>query len=76
MMIIKVNRSELQTNNDIWNAVLSAYGEYDFPTDDEKINDFFILFNYFCELESGGHESLFNWFSKHIAGNGYSNVLK
>ena len=76
MMKIKVNRCELQTNNDIWNAVLSAYGEYDFPTDDEKINDFFILINYFCELESGGHESLFNWFSKHIAEMGIQTYLK
>ena len=65
-MKLKVNRSELQTNDDIWNAVLSAYGEYVFPTEDEEINDFIILFNYFCELESGGHESLFNWFSEQI----------
>ena len=65
-MKIKVKHSELQTNNDIWNAVLTAYGEYDFPTDDEEMNDFFILFNYYCEMESGGHESLFNWFSKDI----------
>ncbi|GGA24256.1 DMP19 family protein [Psychrobacillus lasiicapitis] len=65
-MKIKVNRSKLQTNVDIWNVVLSAYGEYVFPTEDEIMNDFFILFNYYCELESGGHESLFNWFSKHI----------
>ncbi|MEK3981736.1 hypothetical protein MKY37_22275 [Psychrobacillus sp. FSL K6-2836] len=65
-MKIKLKRSELQTNNDIWNAVLAAYGQYDFPTEDEKMNDFFILFNYYCELESGGHESLFNWFSEHI----------
>ena len=65
-MKIKVKHSELQTDNDIWNAVLTAYGEYDFPTDDEEMNDFFILFNYYCEMESGGHESLFNWFSKDI----------
>ena len=75
MMKIKVNRSELQTNNDIWNAVLSAYGEYVFPTDDEKNNDFFILFNYFCELESGGHESLINWFSEPIEEMGIQTYL-
>ena len=66
MIKMKVKRSELQTNNDIWNAVLSVYGEYDFPTNDKKMNDFFILFNYYCEMESGGHECLFNWFSKDI----------
>lgn len=52
----------MQTNDDIWKAVLLAYGEYIFMTDDEKRNDFLILFNYFCELESGGHD----WFSEHI----------
>jgi len=66
MIKMKVKRSELQTNNDIWNAVLSVYGEYDFPTNDKKMDDFFILFNYYCEMESGGHECLFNWFSKDI----------
>lgn len=66
MVKIKMKRSELQTDNDIWNAVLSAYGEYDFPTNDEKMDEFFILFNYYCEMESGGHECLFNWFSKDI----------
>lgn len=61
-----MKRSELQTDNDIWNAVLSVYGKYDFPTNDEKMDGFFILFNYYCEMESGGHECLFNWFSKDI----------
>lgn len=74
-MKIEVKRSELQTNNDIWNAVLSAYGEYDFPTNDEKMNDFFVLFNYYCESESGGHESLFNWFSKDIEEMGIQTYL-
>lgn len=40
LMKIKVKRSELQSNDDIWNAILSVYGEYDFPTKDEKLNDF------------------------------------
>ena len=66
MVKIKMKRSELKTDNDIWNVVLSAYGKYDFPTNDEKMDDFFILFNYYCEVESGGHECLFNWFSKDI----------
>lgn len=62
---MKVKQSELQTNDDIWNAVLSAaYEKYSFPTDNEKKNDIFILFSYFCEMESGGHEALLNWFSE------------
>lgn len=65
----------MQTNDDIWNAILSAYGEYIFPSDDEKRNDFLILFNYFCELESGGHESFFNWFPEHIEEMGIQTYL-
>ena len=76
-MKLQVNKSELQTNDDIWNAVLAAYVEYVsvFPTEDEKINDFIILFNYYCELESGGHESLLNWFSEHIEAMGIQTYL-
>ncbi|MER2261474.1 MAG: hypothetical protein ABS934_05615 [Psychrobacillus sp.] len=62
---MKVSRSELQTNDDIWNAVLSvAYVNYPFPTEDEKKNDIFILFSYYSEMESGGHEALLNWLSE------------
>lgn len=75
LMKIKVKSSELQSNDDIWNAILSVYGEYDFPTKDEKLNDFFILFNFFCEIESGGHECLFNWFSKDIEEMGIQTYL-
>lgn len=74
-MKIKVNRKDLLTKDDIWNAVLTAYGEYSFPTKNEKSNEVFIVFNYFCELESGGHESLFNWFSEHIEEMGITTYL-
>ena len=68
---MKVNRSELQTNDDIWNAVLSAaYGNYAFPTENKKKDDIFILFSYFCEMESGGHEALLNWLSETMQGLG------
>ncbi|MFJ7828510.1 hypothetical protein [Psychrobacillus sp. NPDC096623] len=40
-------------------------------TDDEKRNNFLILFNYFCELESGGHD----WFSEHIEEMGIQTYL-
>ncbi|MDI2588569.1 hypothetical protein OR571_15985 [Psychrobacillus sp. NEAU-3TGS] len=74
-MKMKVNRNELQTNVDIWNAVLLAYGEFVFPTDNVRTNDFILLFNYYCELESGGHESLFNWFSEHMKEMGIQTYL-
>lgn len=67
----KANRSELQTNDDIWKAVLSANGEYIFMTDDEKRKNFLILFNYFCELESGGQD----WFLEHVEEMGIQTYL-
>lgn len=73
---MKIKRSEILTNDDIWNAVLAAYGNYSFPTENEKMNDFYILFNYFCEMESGGHESLLNWFSQPIQQMGTHEYLR
>ncbi|MFJ8261948.1 hypothetical protein ACIQ4I_08340 [Rummeliibacillus sp. NPDC094406] len=72
----KIKKTELLTNNDIWNKVIEVIGEYDFPTENEIINEVFIVFNYYSELESGGHESLFNWFSWHIEEVGITNYLK
>lgn len=37
---MKIKRSEILTNDDIWNAILAAYGNYSFPTENEKMNDF------------------------------------
>ncbi|WP_078546792.1 hypothetical protein [Litchfieldia alkalitelluris] len=74
-MKIKVNRKDLLTNDDIWNAVLTAYGEYHFPTENDVVNEVFIVFSYFCELESGGHESLLNWLSWHIEDVGITSYL-
>lgn len=74
-MKLKVNRKDLLTDDDILNAVLSAYGNYSFPSENDVTNDVFIVFNYFCELESGGHESLLNWFSWHIADVGITSYL-
>ncbi|MEG0260121.1 MAG: hypothetical protein RR651_09625 [Lysinibacillus sp.] len=74
-MKTKVSSKALLSEDDIWNAMLSAYGQYNFPTDNEKANDVFIVFNYFCELESGGHESLFNWLSEHIEKMGITTYL-
>lgn len=36
----------------------------------------YIVFQYYAELESSGHESLFNWLSDYIKEVGISNFLK
>ena len=75
-MKYKMQRKDLLTKDDIWNAVIKVMGKYDFPTENEIANEVFIVFNYYSELESGGHESLFNWFSWHIEEVGITNYLK
>ena len=67
---------DLLTKEDIWNAVIQVLGEYDFPTESEIANEVLIIFNYYSELESGGHESLLNSFSWHIEEVGITNYLE
>lgn len=57
----KMNRSELKDNNDIWNAVIHVLSELDFPTGDQEVDDAYLVFQYYSEMESGGHEALLNW---------------
>ncbi|MDE5415155.1 DMP19 family protein [Alkalihalobacterium chitinilyticum] len=75
-MSYKMKRKDLLTKEDIWNAVITVMVEFNFPTENEVANDTYIVYNYYSELESGGHESLLNWFSWHIEEVGISNYLK
>ena len=75
-MKLKINRKELVYTEDIWNAVISVISDYDFPVENETANDAFIIFQYYSELESGGHESLFTWFSDYIQEVGITQYLK
>ena len=72
----KMKRRELMNNDDIWNAVITVISEYNFPTENKISNEAFSVFQYYSELESGGHESLFTWFSEHIEEVGITNYLK
>lgn len=60
------NRKDLLDKNSIWNAVLEVVSECDFPTKDTALNEAFIVVQYYSELESGGHEILFNWAGSYI----------
>jgi len=62
----KMNREDLLDKDDIWNAVVSIVSECDLPSKDTVLNEAFIVFQYYSELESGGHESLLNWFGSYI----------
>ncbi|MFD1030179.1 hypothetical protein [Metaplanococcus flavidus] len=62
----KMNRKELKDNNDIWNAVTKVLSEQDFPTESQEVNDAFLAFQYYSEMESGGHEALLNWSQDYI----------
>ncbi|TQR17991.1 hypothetical protein FG383_03435 [Psychrobacillus soli] len=61
-----MKRKDLLNTNDIWNAMITLIGEYGYSTENKVLNETFIVFQYYSELESGGHEILFTWFSQHI----------
>ncbi|GAE36695.1 DMP19 family protein [Halalkalibacter akibai] len=65
-MKYKMRIEDLGTKEDIWNAVISAMCEYTFPTENEIANDTYMVYSYYSELESGGHEGLLNGFSWYI----------
>ncbi len=75
-MKVKIKKKDLTTNDDIWNAVIQVMVDYNFPTENKVANDTYIAYNYYSELESGGHEGLLNWFSWHIEVVGIENYLK
>ena len=71
----KMKRKDLMNNDDIWNAVISVICDYDFPTEKKTVNEAFIVFQYYSELESGGHEMLLTWFSDYIKEVGINHYL-
>jgi len=72
----KIKRKDLVNNDDIWNVVISVICESDFPTENKIKKEAFTVFQYYSELESGGHESLLTWFSEYIKEVGIDNYLK
>ncbi|PSL41461.1 hypothetical protein B0H99_102145 [Planomicrobium soli] len=71
----KMYRRDLVTKDDIWNAVIATISEYDYPTRNQPADEAFLAFQYYSELESGGHEILMNWFSGHIEEVGVTSFL-
>ncbi|WP_096273391.1 DMP19 family protein [Paucisalibacillus globulus] len=71
----KIHRTSLQSKTDIWNAVIDVLSNYDLLTAEDLQKENFILFQYYSELESGGHESLLNWWEFYINEVGIDNYL-
>jgi elongation factor P--beta-lysine ligase len=71
----KMKRKDLVSKTDIWNAVIAVLSEYDLLIENKSLNEAFIVYQYYSELESGGHESLFTWFEWYIKKVGINNYL-
>lgn len=74
-MLRKMRRSELQNKYDIWNAMIETMCEYDFPPENKRANEVFLVYDYYSETQSGGHEGLLNWSSWYIEEMGVSNYF-
>lgn len=66
LLLHKMKKAELMNHYDIWNAMVSIMAEYNFPTENKTANKAYIIYTYYSEMESGGHEGLFHWFSWYI----------
>lgn len=75
-MKTKMKKSELMDRADIWNAVIFEISSHDFPTDDRLVHESFLVFQYYSEMESGGHEILLNWAQGYIQEVGITRYLK
>ena len=71
----KMKRKDLTSKTDISNAVIDVLSESDFSSEDNTLNKALIVYQYYSELESGGHESLFRWFEREIKEMGIDNYL-
>ncbi|MGI2328993.1 DMP19 family protein [Planococcus sp. YIM B11945] len=71
----RMSRRDLIHTADIWNAVIDTISDYDYPTGNQIADDAYLAFQYYSELESGGHESLLTWFSEHVEEVGIINYI-
>lgn len=62
----RMKRKDLETKDDVWNAVIGVISENDFPSESKEVNEAWVVFYYYSEMESGGHEILLNWLGDYI----------
>ncbi|WP_096156399.1 DMP19 family protein [Bacillus sp. FJAT-45066] len=61
---------------EIWNATIAILAESDYPSDNPVLNDVYLAYHYYSELESGGHEAFLTWFSEQIEQMGPTTFLQ
>ena len=71
----KIKRKDLMSRTDISNAVMDVLSKSSLSSEDTTLNKAFIVYHYYYELESGGHEGLFRWFGQEIREIGIDNYL-
>ncbi|MDN7227093.1 hypothetical protein QWY15_07245 [Planococcus sp. N064] len=71
----QIKKSELKDRSDIWNAVIFEITSHDFPAEEALLNECNLVFQYYSEIESGGHEILLNWTQQYIREVGIAHYL-
>jgi hypothetical protein len=71
----KMKKADLMDRTAIWNAVIHEISSHDFPANDPLLDESFLAFQYYSELESGGHEILLNWAQEYIREAGITRYL-
>ncbi|MEH7224600.1 hypothetical protein V7112_12395 [Bacillus sp. JJ1566] len=66
----------MKSNDEIWNEVIHSISKIDFPSDNQTLNEAYLAFQYYSELESGGHEAWLNWWHEYIEEVGIATYIK
>ncbi|MEK4425495.1 DMP19 family protein [Solibacillus sp. FSL K6-1523] len=71
----KMKRKDLMSKIAISNAIMDILSDHNLTSEDNILNKAAIVYHYYSELESGGHESLFRWFGQDIQEIGIDHYL-
>ena len=74
-MKIKIAKSQLQHPDDIWNEMTNVVIQHMYPSDNRLFDQLSIIYCYYSEMESGGHEALLNWQVNQIVAYGFDNYF-
>lgn len=72
----KMKKSTLQQEGAVFNTITDLLVANRYPTDNALVNEANLMYQYYCELESGGHESLLNWQAEEILAEGIEHYLE
>ena len=65
-----MKQSQLQNHDGIWNAVIETITAADDPTENPVFEEAFLVFQYYAETESGGHEHFLDSLKEYIEQHG------